>query len=31
VLDFNLLGAIGLGGSQTGMNFDVAIGVGFHL
>jgi hypothetical protein len=31
ILDLNLLGAIGVGSGQTGMNFDVAAGFGFHL
>jgi hypothetical protein len=31
ILDLNLLGAIGVGGPQTGMNLDIAAGIGFHL
>src|SRR5262249_24438021 len=31
ILDLHLLGAIGVGGSQTGMNFDIPAGIGFHL
>lgn len=31
VADLNLLGAIGVGGGQTGMNLDIQVGIGAHF